>query len=40
MKIATDWKDYVVLSTANGEKLERIGGYTFFASRPTSYMEN
>lgn len=34
MKIATDWKDYVVLSTANGEKLERIGGYTFLRPDP------
>ena len=34
MKIATDWKDYEVLSTANGEKLERIGGYTFLRPDP------
>ena len=34
MKIATDWTDYVVLSTANGEKLERIGGYTFLRPDP------
>ena len=34
MKIATDWKDYVVLSTANGEKLEHIGGYTFLRPDP------
>lgn len=34
MKIATDWRDYVVLSTANGEKLERIGGYTFLRPDP------
>lgn len=34
MKIATDWKDYEVLSTANGEKLEKIGGYTFLRPDP------
>ena len=40
MKIATEWKDYIVLSTANGEKMERIGGYNFFASRPSSDLEH
>ena len=34
MKVATDWKDYIVLSTANGEKMERIGGYTFLRPDP------
>lgn len=34
MKIATEWKDYEVLSTANGEKLEQIGGYTFLRPDP------
>ena len=34
MKVATDWKDYVVLKTANGEKMERIGGFTFLRPDP------
>lgn len=34
MKVATDWKDYKVLATANGEKMERIGGYTFLRPDP------
>ena len=34
MKIATDWKDYIVLKTANGEKLERIGSFTFLRPDP------
>ena len=34
MKVATDWKDYRVLATANGEKLENIGGYTFLRPDP------
>ncbi len=34
MKIATGWKDYKVLKTANGEKLERIGGFTFLRPDP------
>ncbi len=34
MRVATDWKDYKVLSTANGEKLESIGGYTFLRPDP------
>ena len=34
MKIATDWKDYKVIKTASGEKLERIGGYTFLRPDP------
>ena len=34
MKLATGWKDYKVIATANGEKLERIGGYTFLRPDP------
>ena len=34
MRIATDWKDYKILETANGEKLERIGGFTFLRPDP------
>ena len=34
MKIATNWKDYKVLKTANGEKLERIGGFSFLRPDP------
>lgn len=34
MKIATGWKDYKILRTAKGEKLERIGGYTFLRPDP------
>lgn len=34
MKIAEDWKDYEVLKTANGEKLERIGAFTFLRPDP------
>ena len=34
MKIANEWKDYIVLSTANGEKMERIGGHTFLRPDP------
>ncbi len=34
MRIATDWKEYKVLATANGEKLECIGGFTFLRPDP------
>lgn len=34
MKIATDWSDYKVLKTANGEKLEKIGDFTFLRPDP------
>ncbi len=34
MKIATDWTEYQLLATAAGEKLERIGGYTFLRPDP------
>ncbi len=34
MKIATDWTEYKVLKTARGEKLERIGQYTFLRPDP------
>ncbi|MBR2969646.1 MAG: class I SAM-dependent methyltransferase [Clostridia bacterium] len=34
MRIATDWKDYTIKATASGEKLERIGGFTFLRPDP------
>lgn len=34
MNIATDWKDYKVLKSASGEKLECIGGFTFLRPDP------
>ena len=34
MKVANKWVDYRVLATANGEKLEKIGGYTFLRPDP------
>lgn len=34
MKIATDWKDYVVLATGDGEKLERWGEYVLLRPDP------
>ncbi len=34
MKLASGWKDYIVLKTARGEKLESIGGYTFLRPDP------
>lgn len=34
MKIAKDWKDYKVLATANGEKMEQIGSFTFLRPDP------
>ncbi|MBR1988808.1 MAG: class I SAM-dependent methyltransferase [Clostridia bacterium] len=34
MRIATNWKDYKILATAKGEKLECIGGYTFLRPDP------
>ncbi len=34
MRIATDWQDYKVLKTAKGEKLERIGAFTFLRPDP------
>ena len=34
MKLAMDWKDYKVLKTACGEKLESVGGYTFLRPDP------
>lgn len=34
IKIATGWKGYEVIKTANGEKLERIAGYTFLRPDP------
>lgn len=40
MKIATDWEDYKVLKTANGEKLELIGGFTFLRPDPQVIWKN
>lgn len=40
MKVATDWKDYIVKQTANGEKLEKIGGYTFLRPDPQVIWKN
>ena len=34
MRIATDWTEYKVLDTANGEKLEKIGGFVFLRPDP------
>lgn len=34
MKIADDWESYKVLKTASGEKLERIGEFTFLRPDP------
>ena len=34
MKVAKDWKDYIVLDTGNGEKLERWGKYTLLRPDP------
>ena len=40
MRIAKEWKDYVIVSTANGEKLERIGGYSFLRPDPQVIWKN
>ena len=40
MRVATDWKDYIVLKTANGEKMERIGGFTFLRPDPQVIWKN
>ena len=34
MRVAQDWKDYSVISTCNGEKLERWGRYTLLRPDP------
>ena len=34
MKLAKDWKDYKVLATGDGEKLERWGDYTLLRPDP------
>ena len=34
MKVASSWKDYLVLDTGNGEKLERWGKYTLLRPDP------
>lgn len=40
MKIATDWKDYKVLKTAKGEKLEQISSYKFLRPDPQVIWNN
>ena len=40
MRIATNWNDYKILATAKGEKLERIGGYTFLRPDPQVIWNN
>lgn len=40
MKVATNWKDYIVKETANGEKLEMIGGYSFLRPDPQVIWKN
>ena len=40
MKVASNWKDYIVKQTANGEKLEKIGGYTFLRPDPQVIWKN
>lgn len=39
MWIADRWKDYEVIDTSNGEKLERWGNYILVASGSTGYLE-
>ena len=34
MRIAEDWKDYEVIATGDGEKLERWGDYTLIRPDP------
>ena len=34
MKIAEDWKDYEVIATGDGEKLERWGDYYLIRPDP------
>ncbi len=34
MRVANEWTEYQVLDTANGEKLEQIGGYIFLRPDP------
>ena len=40
MNIATNWKDYEILDMANGEKLERWGGYTLIRPDPQIIWKN
>lgn len=40
MRIATNWTDYQVLKTANGEKMEQIGGFTFLRPDPQVIWNN
>ena len=34
MKLATDWKDYTILATGGGYKLERWGGIVLLRPDP------
>ncbi len=34
MKVNTEWKDYRLIATGNGQKLEKIAGYTFLRPDP------
>ena len=34
MKVADGWKDYSIIATGNGEKLERWGKYTLLRPEP------
>ena len=38
MWIADQWKDYQVLDTSKGEKLERWGDYLLVRPEPTGYL--
>lgn len=38
MWIAENWKDYEVLDTSKGEKLERWGDYTLVRPGPAGYL--
>ena len=40
MNIATNWKEYEILDMANGEKLERWGGYTLIRPDPQIIWKN
>lgn len=40
MWIADKWKDYEVIDTSSGEKLERWGGLHSRPSRPSGNMEH
>lgn len=34
MRVANSWKDYVVIATGDGEKLEKWGGFTLLRPDP------